>query len=218
MLTFIWNTTGVSAGNYTISAEASVVQYETNTVNNKHTNGIVMLLSLTTIRDVAVTGILPEGYWAYQGWVVKIVVTAANLGEQSETFNVTAYYDAVVIGMTTVTNLPAHSALNLTFNWNTTSITPCHNYTISARATFVLFEYNITNNVYVDGKIKIRLLGDINGDGKVDVTDVAMVSAAFGSYPGHPRWNPACDINRDNRIDVQDLAKVSKNFGKFCPP
>ena len=41
---------------------------------------------------------------------------------------------------------------------------------------------------------------------------------AFGSYPGHPKWNPACDINRDNRIDIFDVARVVANFGKFCPP
>jgi hypothetical protein len=55
---------------------------------------------------------------------------------------------------------------------------------------------------------------DIDRNGKVDIIDVAMVSGAFGSYPGHPRWNPACDLNRDGRVDVADVAAVTSSFGK----
>jgi hypothetical protein len=61
------------------------------------------------------------------------------------------------------------------------------------------------------------ILGDVNGDGKVDITDVALTSAAFGSYPNRPKWNPACDINRDGKVDIQDLSRVSAYFGKFHP-
>jgi hypothetical protein len=217
-LVFTWNTTGVAAGNYTISARASVVPYETNISNNVYVDGIVRLFASTTLRDVAITNVVPEVNWAYQGWIVKITVAAKNLGGQTETFNVTAYYDSTVIGMTTVAGLPAHAALNLTFMWNTAGLASRHNYTISAQATLVPYEYNVTNNVLVNGRVNVRLVGDINGDGKVDITDVAMVTAAFGSYPGLPRWNPACDINRDNKIDIMDVARVTANFGKFLPP
>ena len=55
--------------------------------------------------------------------------------------------------------------------------------------------------------------GDINRDGKVDIQDIARVSAAFGSYPGYPRWNPLGDLNNDGRIDILDLAKTCANFG-----
>jgi parallel beta-helix repeat protein len=55
--------------------------------------------------------------------------------------------------------------------------------------------------------------GDINHDGKVDIMDVAMVCAAFGSYPGLPKWNPACDINGDYKVDIKDVARVVARFG-----
>jgi hypothetical protein len=57
------------------------------------------------------------------------------------------------------------------------------------------------------------LLGDVNHDGKVDIQDLARVSRAFGSYPGHQEWNPYTDINEDGKIDIQDLARTSANFG-----
>jgi hypothetical protein len=63
----------------------------------------------------------------------------------------------------------------------------------------------------------ITLLGDFNGDNKVDVRDVAPVTLAFGSYVGHPRWNPLVDINKDGKINVKDVAVVSRNFGSENP-
>jgi hypothetical protein len=63
----------------------------------------------------------------------------------------------------------------------------------------------------------ISILGDLNGDNKVDVKDVAVVSLAFGSYAGHSRWNPLADINKDYRINVKDVALVSRAFGSENP-
>jgi hypothetical protein len=63
-------------------------------------------------------------------------------------------------------------------------------------------------------KPAFAVIGDVNKDGVVDVIDVAMVARAFGSYPGHPRWNPAYDINVDGRVDVTDLAMVEAYFGQ----
>jgi len=57
--------------------------------------------------------------------------------------------------------------------------------------------------------------GDVNHDGKIDIQDVARVSGAFGSYPGHPKWNPHADINEDRKIDITDVARTSANFGWF---
>lgn len=57
------------------------------------------------------------------------------------------------------------------------------------------------------------IAGDVNGDGKVDMQDVILVLDAFGSYPGHPRWNPSCDLNTDLKVDMADLTIVLNNFG-----
>jgi hypothetical protein len=58
---------------------------------------------------------------------------------------------------------------------------------------------------------------DLNMDGVVDVDDVTMVAGAFGSYPGHPKWNSAYDMNEDNIIDVYDVSYVCHYFGWHSP-
>jgi hypothetical protein len=66
-----------------------------------------------------------------------------------------------------------------------------------------------------DGYVTVEtLIGDVNGDGRVDILDMFIVAAAFGSKPGHPRWNSIADLNEDGRINVMDMVLVAKNFGK----
>jgi len=62
--------------------------------------------------------------------------------------------------------------------------------------------------------VKVRMLGDINSDGKVDIKGIAIVAAAFGSYPRHSRWNPDADIYEDSKINIQDAALVARHFGE----
>jgi hypothetical protein len=57
------------------------------------------------------------------------------------------------------------------------------------------------------------LVGDVNVDGKVDIIDLSIAALAFGSYPGHPRWDPQADINNDNYIDITDIALTARNLG-----
>jgi hypothetical protein len=71
-----------------------------------------------------------------------------------------------------------------------------------------------------------RLIGDINGDGKVDVKDLNVVAKAFGSYgPSYrysgsspsPNWNPTADLNGDGKVDIKDIALIAKNYGQHYP-
>jgi squalene-hopene/tetraprenyl-beta-curcumene cyclase len=58
---------------------------------------------------------------------------------------------------------------------------------------------------------------DINGDGKVDMTDIGQAALAFGTVPGDARWNPLADVNLDGKVDLRDIALISKMFGKHLP-
>jgi len=210
---FEWNTTSVAEGNYTIKAEAQHVPYEINTSDNTLIDGKVWIM--IHFHDVAIVSVTSES-WAYQGWVVQINVTAQNDGDFTESFNISAYYNTTLIGLVEVINLAPGNNCTVQFSLNTSTLLVCHTYTIIGKASLVQYEYNETNNVLVDGLLKMRLLGDVNGDDRIDLKDVFTVSLAFGSFPGHPQWNPLADINRDGRVDLKDLFTVSMNYGKVC--
>lgn len=111
--------------------------------------------------------------------------------------------------LTSVTNSSGVAWVKFTIPWPDTDP--------SAR---VLGIWNVTATVNIaDVIIEDKLwfyatLIDLNCDGKVDIKDIATVAIAFGSFPGHPRWNPTADLNSDAKIDMMDIATVAINFGK----
>ncbi|NIO37655.1 hypothetical protein GTO27_08120 [Candidatus Bathyarchaeota archaeon] len=176
----------------------------------------------TVIRDVAITSVVPSRSWVFPGIPLNITVTAKNVGETTESFDVEAYYNGNLIGTSAVVDLAPDSEISVIFEWNTSNLASCTNYTITGKATIIPYEFNTSDNVLVDGTVESRLLGDLSGDGKVDMKDIAIAAKAFGSYPGHPRWNPDADVTGleylvpDNRVDMRDIAVISQNFGRTC--
>lgn len=60
-------------------------------------------------------------------------------------------------------------------------------------------------------------MGDVNRDGIIDSADLDRLKAAYGSYPGHPRWDPECDLNGDGLVEAGDIFIAARNFGKTAP-
>lgn len=61
--------------------------------------------------------------------------------------------------------------------------------------------------------------GDVNGDGKVDCADLAIIKAAFGKKCGQAGFDPRADVNKDCVVDIRDLSWVSQKVpaGTKCP-
>jgi len=113
------------------------------------------------------------------------------------------------------------------YEWNfgdgnqtsTTTATITHVYTAEGNYTVSLVV--IDKNGLSDSTSKVvpvsltsGLIGDVNGDGTVDIFDLVIVSAAFGSNPGEPSWDARADINGDGTVDIFDLVIVSSHFGE----
>jgi predicted secreted protein len=58
------------------------------------------------------------------------------------------------------------------------------------------------------------LVGDVNGDGRVDMKDVGYVARRFMCVPGDPLWDPVADINGDQKINMVDIGTVARHFGE----
>ncbi|NWF87441.1 hypothetical protein HXY32_06510, partial [Candidatus Bathyarchaeota archaeon] len=61
--------------------------------------------------------------------------------------------------------------------------------------------------------IEVPLIGDVKGDGLVNVLDMILVSNALGSRPGDPNWNLNADLNSDGVVNTLDLIIVSTHLG-----
>ena len=132
--------------NCTVSASAT----NTSAVNNS---------------DAEVTNISPDHIMIYQGQTAYINVTVSNLEAFSENVWVTLYFD--VASNKIINEYPLHLEANqnctLQFAWNTAGL-PCLKYTLTAIVTTVTDASTPTNT-----NMTIRLMGDVNGDGRVDL-------------------------------------------------
>jgi hypothetical protein len=179
-------------------------------------NGYFSNLPVVVIVDVAVTKVETDRTLACAGMLVRINVTVSNEGGAAETFDVKVYYDTNLIDTKTVTALDPGGNRTVTAVWNTTNVPTCQNHTISAEIPALPQETNVANNKLTDGTVKITIMGDIDGNGSVDMGDIMTVLNAFGTYPGHARWNPVADLYQDNQIDLTDIIFVLMNIGKKC--
>jgi hypothetical protein len=57
--------------------------------------------------------------------------------------------------------------------------------------------------------------GDLNGDGSVDIADLAQLLAHFGMGGGATFQDG--DSDGDGDVDIADLAALLSNFGTSCP-
>jgi parallel beta-helix repeat protein len=168
-------------------------------------------------RDISVVRVLSSATVVYASYVVNITVTVNNEGTVTETFIVTTYFNTNLIETQTVINLHPSVNITLVFSWNTTDVTP-GNYSIKAEASLLPDEMDTEDNMMVSLQtVKVKMLGDVNGDNKINIQDIATAALAYGSFPDHPRWKPQADINQDGKVDIRDLTIIAINFGKTYP-
>jgi len=167
----------------------------------------------SVIRNVAVINLEASPTTIYENFKVNITVTVSNKGDLTETFNVTIYYNNIVMKTLKVESLPSKENRTLIIQWDTRGLSPGI-YALKAEAHPVPYESDLTDNIFVDGYVVINITGDVNGDGAVDIYDLAAVGLAFGATPDKPNWNPQADVNGDNIIDIFDLVSVAVNFGR----
>jgi thermitase len=171
-------------------------------------------------RDITIVKVEASANRVYVGRKITVNVTVTNNGETAESFRLILYYNISrgdIIGETEITNLAPGEFRTVNFLWDTSGVKPGLNYTITAYAPPLFGERNIDDNIAECAHpIHVKIVGDVNGDSKIDIKDVALASRAFGKRIGDPGWNSEADINGDNRIDVIDIAMISRRFGSTC--
>jgi len=172
-------------------------------------------------HDVGITSVTTSKNIVGQQCNVSIDVMIFNYGDDTETINITIYANQNIIGETYNIDLTSRNFTVIPFTWNNTGFVK-GNYTIWAYAWPVQGEVHTLDNDFTGGWVYVAMVGDINGDGKVDVKDVYAVAKAYGTSlegpnPPDRTYAPNCDINNDGKIDIKDYYIVCKHYGETDP-
>jgi len=156
--------------------------------------------------DIAVTNVVLSDSEAYWTWTIQVHVTVRNNDIGIASFKVATYYSSLSswheIGTQTVTDLPAGENTTVALDWSLAEFPDLTNYTVKANATLLDAEdVNPGDNEKVDGTVKIRLWGDVDGNDVVNILDLKKVKLGyFGWLP-----DPFTDIDGNGRINILDL-------------
>jgi parallel beta-helix repeat protein len=167
-------------------------------------------------HDIGITNVFTSKTVIGQGYTLQIELKILNYGLYGETFTVAAYADALTIAIQPII-LASRNSILIIFTWSTIGVVK-GNYTISLIVDTVPDEAYTADNMIIDGWVVVSVIGDINGDFKVDIKDLVLVIKHYGSYPGSVKpWNPNADVNCDNKVDIKDLVLVIKHYGEHYP-
>ncbi len=171
------------------------------------------------IRDVAATSQIPTSTQVPQGDTITVQVTVENLGNTSESFDVTCSYDATIIGVLRIFNLGAGNQITVPFAWDTTDVQPgTYSITAEADSSNELAETDETNNICTSPTTVRILINDISiisqAPSPTTVTEgenitVQAVVKNEGTEPAS--FNVSCYSN-ETLIDKQSVVNLQPNM------
>ena len=194
ILTFNWNTTGVTKGNYRINATA-VLPIDNNPNDNTYADRWVAVILK---NDIAVSTVTPSKSRVVQNSTLLVNVTVENKGNSTETFNVTIYANTTLIGSQTNVTLATRNSTTLIFIWNTTSFAR-GNHMISAAAVLPV-DNDPSDNICTYGWVVVTFENDI-----------AVISLTAGdSLYGEIAVYSGCDV--DVNVTVRNRGVSVETF------
>jgi len=172
---------------------------------------------ITVIRDVAVVEIKPTPQKVYPGRTVNIYIVVSNLGNVSESFTLNVYIDKNLLGKTEIVDLSPGENETVCFTWDTEGLLCCFWHSISANISVVSYENDVTNNfLELIRGVKIKMFGDIDGNGTVNLTDLILLAQSYNKKIGDPLYNPDADIDENGIVTLRDLVSVARYYNSGC--
>jgi len=155
----------------------------------------------------------------YRAWTdpanpVQVRVTVHNNGTIPLNCTVNVYcFNATFtykIGTQNVSNLLPCNTITLAFNWNVAVLRANTTYTLKANATCPC----TATDEFIYGPVKVRLWGDVNDDGAIDILDIKRVKLALSGLIDEP----FADLDGDCDVDILDLKKDKLILSGFLSP
>ncbi len=201
-----WKIDGVSQaqGAYTVTV----------IIDSEHT-ATGYYTSNTTFTDISLFNLTLSKTVVCQGYSVAIRTLIENKGINTESFNLTVYANLTIVASETRV-LESGNFTEITVSWNTAGFM-VGSYTIGAYVEPLPSETDIDNNALSDVFVYISVVGDINGDGRVDMKDIGYMARRFLVSQTDGLWDANSDINDDGKIDMKDIGVAARHFGEHHP-
>ena len=72
------------------------------------------------------------------------------------------------------------------------------------------------NYQLLSGYLPCKLIGDLDGNGRVDVVDIMLVASKWRCQRGDDCYHERYDLDKDGDIDIVDIMKVAARWGDTC--
>jgi len=153
----------------------------------------------------------PSGGGQHRGGGVIPVRWTASDDEGLRAFHIQASYDAGRTWHYVEKDLPGEARA---FDWRL----PPSAGIADVRVRVVAIDHRFQNSSATSGAFEILpgdagIPGDLDGDGDVDLQDLATLLAAFGTCDGDAGYNAAADLDGSGCIELADLATLLANYG-----
>ena len=169
---------------------------------------------MDTVNNIAVVNVFTSKTIVGEGYKVYINVTIQNEGWTQQTTKLAVYLNTSILSnMTSLVLMPSNLVI-LNFTWQTTAGAR-GNYIVKATLDPAPGEVDtLDNTCNASQPVKVTIVGDVNGDGSVDIYDAITLAGYFNSIPSSAKWNGNADINSDNVVDIYDAIILAGNFNK----
>ncbi|UCE16291.1 MAG: PD40 domain-containing protein, partial [Candidatus Bathyarchaeota archaeon] len=164
-------------------------------------------------HDIAILSVThnPNKTEIRRGLNVSIEVVPQNQGVETDEITVSYYVNSTQMESQNI-SLSAGQVMPVKFIWETSGIAPGI-YTITAEVNVVQNETDTADNIFINGAVLVRIPGDANLDGWVELGDFDIWLDNFGkkSHRCPPGLYP--DFNNDGLVDMLDFFVWRENFG-----
>jgi PKD repeat protein len=202
---------------YTSPGNYNVTLVVTNNEGLTSSKSQIVTIATSIKHDIAILSVTINTPHEYVGRTVNITITVKNNGDVDENFNIMVYRNSTSIGTIPVSNLMVGENRTIVLSWITPNLPPYQKWTINAQAPLT-GDINPSDNAFVDGTFYVKMFGDVNADGKINILDLVVAAAAYGSTPKDPNWNSQADLApKFGFIDVLDIVSILIYYGKVAP-
>ncbi len=170
------------------------------------------------IHDIAIFSVAcdPDLTVVYKGLNVSIEVVPQNQGVSDEFLQVNCYANLTLIGEQTF-HLSAGQLAPIYFNWCTSNVNPA-TYSIIALVSIIgENDTDPADNLVFDGAIQIRIPGDADFSGLVEMDDFVFWAENVGKNSDQLSIDAYSDFDNNGYVEMADFYRWRENIGNHYP-